>query len=232
MRSPRAGGRAPRTRARRPPAPAGRAPAPLVDGPPHRYYTTRCSYVPSMARLVGINHVALEVGDVEEALAWYGRFFEIELRGRAGGSMAFIDMGDQFIALARGRTQPPDGARHFGLVVDDKDAVRAALVAAGAEVTRGAGGVEDAEPVAGVVQGGGPVLWRRPTRPRRRLSRVLRQRPVRVWRLAVVRDEPRVRHVRVRGRKLLRVRVVLRVVGAVVRQPVANAHPASLELDP
>src|SRR5260370_5995204 len=136
MRSPRAGGRAPRTRARRPPAPAGRAPAPLVDGPPHRYYTTRCSYVPSMARLVGINHVALEVGDVEEALAWYRRFFDIELRGRAGGSMAFIDMGDQFIALARGRTQPPDGARHFGLVVDDKDAVRAALVAAGVEVTR------------------------------------------------------------------------------------------------
>jgi len=89
-----------------------------------------------MARLVGINHVALEVGDVEEALAWYGRFFEFELRGRAGGSMAFVDMGDQFIALARGRTQPPDGARHFGLVVDDKDAVRAALVAAGVEVTR------------------------------------------------------------------------------------------------
>ena len=89
-----------------------------------------------MARLVGINHVALEVGDIEEALAWYGRFFELELRGRAGSSMAFVDMGDQFLALARGRSQPPDGARHFGLVVDDKDAVRAALVEAGVAVTR------------------------------------------------------------------------------------------------
>ncbi len=80
-----------------------------------------------MTRLVGINHVALEVGDVDEALTWYGRFFEFELRGRAGGRMAFIDMGDQFIALASGRTQPPDGARHFGLVGDDKEAVRKRL---------------------------------------------------------------------------------------------------------
>ena len=88
-----------------------------------------------MARLVGINHVALEVGSIEEALAWYGQFFELELRGRGGG-MAFIDIGDQFIALARGRTQPPDAERHFGLVVDDKDEVRAALEAAGVAVTR------------------------------------------------------------------------------------------------
>ena len=80
-----------------------------------------------MTRLVGINHVALEVGDLEEALAWYGRIFEFELRGRAGSRMAFIDMGDQFIALASGRTQPPDQARHFGLVVDDKEAVRERL---------------------------------------------------------------------------------------------------------
>ena len=80
-----------------------------------------------MTRLVGINHVALEVGDLEEALAWYGRIFEFELRGRAGSRMAFIDMGDQFIALASGRTQPPDEARHFGLVVDDKEAVRERL---------------------------------------------------------------------------------------------------------
>jgi catechol-2,3-dioxygenase len=84
-----------------------------------------------MARLIGINHVALEVGDVEEALAWYGRFFEFDLRGRVGSSMAFIDMGDQFLALAAGRTQPPDQARHFGLVVDDKEGVRAALREAG-----------------------------------------------------------------------------------------------------
>src|SRR3954454_4889563 len=87
-----------------------------------------------MARLVGINHVALEVGDIDEALAWYGRFFEFELRGRAGASMAFVDMGDQFIALAAGRTQTPDRHRHFGLVVDDKEAVRAALSDAGLQV--------------------------------------------------------------------------------------------------
>ena len=87
-----------------------------------------------MARLIGINHVALEVGDVEEALAWYGRFFEFDLRGRIGSSMAFIDMGDQFIALAAGRSQPPDQSRHFGLVVDDKEGVRAALREAGLDV--------------------------------------------------------------------------------------------------
>jgi lactoylglutathione lyase len=88
------------------------------------------------ARLVGINHVAIEVGDIGEALAWYGRFFEFELRGRIGDSMAFVDMGDQFIALARHPSRPPDAERHFGLVVDDKDAVRAALAEAGVEVTR------------------------------------------------------------------------------------------------
>jgi catechol-2,3-dioxygenase len=85
------------------------------------------------SRLVGINHVALEVGDVEEALDFYRRFFEFELRGRAG-SMAFIDMGDQFIALARGREGAPDRARHFGLVVDDKERTRRALQEAGVPV--------------------------------------------------------------------------------------------------
>jgi catechol-2,3-dioxygenase len=80
-----------------------------------------------MPRLIGINHVALEVDDIDEAIAWYGRFFEFELRGRAGSRMAFIDIGDQFIALAAGRTQSPDRARHFGLVVDDKEAVRVLL---------------------------------------------------------------------------------------------------------
>jgi lactoylglutathione lyase len=87
-------------------------------------------------RLVGVNHIALEVGDLEEALAFYGRIFEIELRGHAAG-MAFIDLGDQFIALSEGRTQPPDQARHFGLVVDDREAVRAALIEAGVEISRG-----------------------------------------------------------------------------------------------
>jgi lactoylglutathione lyase len=87
-------------------------------------------------RLVGVNHVALSVGDIEEALAFYGAVFEIRLRGREPG-MAFIDMGDQFIALAEGRTQEPDDGRHFGLVVDDRDAARAALAEAGVPVTGG-----------------------------------------------------------------------------------------------
>jgi lactoylglutathione lyase len=91
-----------------------------------------------LPRLVGINHVALEVGDVEEALAFYGRIFAFELRGRAG-RMAFLDMGDQFIALAEGRSQSPDDHRHFGLVVDDKEAARQALVAAGVEILPGPG---------------------------------------------------------------------------------------------
>ena len=87
-----------------------------------------------MTKLVGINHVALEVGDIDEALAWYAQFFELELRGRAGGRMAFVDMGDQFLALAAGRSQPEDVHRHFGLVVDDKEAVRADLSEAGVSV--------------------------------------------------------------------------------------------------
>jgi catechol 2,3-dioxygenase-like lactoylglutathione lyase family enzyme len=87
-------------------------------------------------RLVGINHVALEVGAVDEALDFYGRLFEFELRGRLPG-MAFIDMGDQFIALSEGRAGPPDAARHFGLVVDDKEAARAALQEAGVEIAPG-----------------------------------------------------------------------------------------------
>jgi catechol 2,3-dioxygenase-like lactoylglutathione lyase family enzyme len=91
-----------------------------------------------MPRLVGINHVALEVGDIDEALEWYGRIFELELRGRLPG-MAFIDMGDQFIALSEARTQPPDMHRHFGLVVDDKEAARARLEAAGADIRAGRG---------------------------------------------------------------------------------------------
>jgi lactoylglutathione lyase len=92
-----------------------------------------------MARLVGINHVALEVGDVDEALAWYGQIFSFELRGRAGRNMAFVDMGDQFLALSAPRGQPRDDDRHFGLVVDDKEAVRQALQRAGADIvpTRG-----------------------------------------------------------------------------------------------
>ena len=91
-----------------------------------------------MARLVGINHVALEVGSVDDALEFYGRIFDLELRGRAG-RMAFIDIGDQFIALSEGRTQPPDRARHFGLVADDKEATRQVLIDAGVELQPGRG---------------------------------------------------------------------------------------------
>ena len=82
------------------------------------------------ARAIGLNHVALEVGDIEEALAFYGRIFDFQLRGKSK-TMAFIDLGDQFIALQAGRKQPADDGRHVGLVVDDKEAARAALKAAG-----------------------------------------------------------------------------------------------------
>jgi lactoylglutathione lyase len=82
------------------------------------------------ARAIGFNHVALEVGDIEEALAFYSRLFDFTLRGRSEDS-AFIDLGDQFLALQKGRTQPADDGRHVGLVVDDKDAVRRALAEAG-----------------------------------------------------------------------------------------------------
>jgi lactoylglutathione lyase len=106
--------------------------------------------VGNRAKLVGLNHVALEVGDVEEALEFYGRIFEFELRGR-GGRMAFIDMGDQFIALAAGRLQEPDAHRHFGLVVDDKEAARSALQQAGVDV-QPSGSVDFRDPWGNHVQ--------------------------------------------------------------------------------
>jgi lactoylglutathione lyase len=87
-----------------------------------------------MARAVGINHVALEVGDLDQALAfWQQLFGPLELRGR-GAAMAFIDLGDQFVALEQGRSQPPDRGRHFGIVVDDKEAVRGRAREAGLPV--------------------------------------------------------------------------------------------------
>ena len=85
------------------------------------------------ARPVGLNHVALEVDDVEKALEFYGRLFDLTLRGRGTGS-AFIDLGDQFIALSEGREQAADSHRHVGLVVDDPARVRAAAEDAGATV--------------------------------------------------------------------------------------------------
>jgi lactoylglutathione lyase len=88
------------------------------------------------ARAIGFNHVALEVGDLDEALAFYGRIFDFTLRGRDEDAV-FIDLGDQFIALQKGRAQPSDDGRHFGLVVDDKEAVRRALIEAGVEILPG-----------------------------------------------------------------------------------------------
>jgi len=91
-----------------------------------------------MPRLVGINHVALEVGDLKEALDWYGRIFELEVEQEAAfPRMAFVQLGDQFIAFSEGRSQPSDTERHFGLVVDDKQATREALEAAGATILPG-----------------------------------------------------------------------------------------------
>jgi lactoylglutathione lyase len=87
-------------------------------------------------RLIGFNHVALEVGDIEEALAFYGHLFTFELRGKSD-TMAFIDLGDQFIALQKGRRQSADDGRHVGLVVDDKQAARKALDAAGVALIGG-----------------------------------------------------------------------------------------------
>jgi lactoylglutathione lyase len=103
-----------------------------------------------MARAIGINHVALEVGDVDEALAWYGRFLHFELRGKRP-AMAWIDLGDQFLALSAGRRQEPDDGRHLGLVVDDKEAVRAALAGAGVDVPA-SGGLRFHDPWGNLVE--------------------------------------------------------------------------------
>ncbi len=102
------------------------------------------------ARAVGINHIALEVGDIDAALEFYGRIFELSLRGRSA-NMAFIDMGDQFIALLRKRTQGPDEHRHFGLVVDDRNAVRRALEEMDVEILPG-GGLDFRDPWGNRVQ--------------------------------------------------------------------------------
>ena len=88
------------------------------------------------ARAIGFNHVALEVGDIEEALAFYGRLLDFELRGKSE-TMAFIDLGDQFINFTKGRRQGPDDERHLGLVVDDKEAVRRGLDEMGIDILPG-----------------------------------------------------------------------------------------------
>jgi lactoylglutathione lyase len=78
------------------------------------------------ARALGINHVVLEVGDLDAALEFYGAILDFALRGKSDHN-AFIDLGDQFIQLSLGKTQQSDEKRHFGLVVDDRKAVRRAL---------------------------------------------------------------------------------------------------------
>lgn len=87
-------------------------------------------------RLVGFNHVAIEVGDVDEALKFYGDLFDFELRGRHD-RMAFIDLGDQFLALQEVADPSPTGGRHFGLVVEDKEAARAKILEAGITIEPG-----------------------------------------------------------------------------------------------
>lgn len=91
---------------------------------------------PRKARAVGFNHVALEVGNIDEALEFYGKLFDFKLRSK-GETSAFIDLGDQFLALQQGRRQSPDDGRHFGLVVDDREAVREALSCEGVQVLPG-----------------------------------------------------------------------------------------------
>jgi lactoylglutathione lyase len=78
------------------------------------------------ARALGINHVVLEVGDLDAALEFYGAIFDFSLRGKSEHN-AFIDLGDQFIQLSLGKTQQADDKRHFGFVVDDREPVRRAL---------------------------------------------------------------------------------------------------------
>ena len=87
-------------------------------------------------RLVGFNHVAIEVGDIDEALDFYGKLFTFELRSREPG-MAFIDLGDQFLALQETPNPSHTGGRHFGLVVEDKEAARSAIEAAGIKIAPG-----------------------------------------------------------------------------------------------
>ncbi len=100
------------------------------------YVTCAREYDPGQmaVRAIGVNHIAFEVHDLDGTLEWYGRYFDFKLRGRRG-KMAWIDLGDQFIALTEGGPEVPDRSRHVGLVVDDKEALRAALIEAGHEVS-------------------------------------------------------------------------------------------------
>lgn len=87
-------------------------------------------------RLVGINHIALEVSDIDEALVFYGAIFEFTLRAKRPGN-AFIELGDQFINLIEVTEPHEDRRRHFGLVVDDRAAAKARAEAVGATLPPG-----------------------------------------------------------------------------------------------
>jgi catechol-2,3-dioxygenase len=91
---------------------------------------------PKKARAIGVNHVALEVGDIDEALEFYSGFLEFELRSRSDNAV-FIDLGDQFINFSKGRRQAPDDDRHFGLVVDNRQLVADALETMGVKLLPG-----------------------------------------------------------------------------------------------
>ena len=82
--------------------------------------------IPTKATAIGINHIALEVGNIAEALAFYGSFLNFTITSQSEDA-AFIYFGDQFINFSKGRTQPPDEKRHFGIAVDDKELVRNTL---------------------------------------------------------------------------------------------------------
>jgi extradiol dioxygenase family protein len=101
-------------------------------------------------RALGVNHVALEVDDIDAALEWWSRFFDFELRGRRR-TMAWIDLGDQFVALSAPRSQPADDGRHFGLVVDDKERLRVALQEAGVPVAE-SGSLRVRDPWSNIIE--------------------------------------------------------------------------------
>jgi extradiol dioxygenase family protein len=101
-------------------------------------------------RALGVNHVAFEVHDLDKTLEWYGRWFQFTLRGRRR-TMAWIDLGDQFIALSQGGPETPDRSRHVGIVVDDKEALRAELRAAGEQVSD-SGGLRIRDPSGNVLE--------------------------------------------------------------------------------
>jgi catechol 2,3-dioxygenase-like lactoylglutathione lyase family enzyme len=125
----------------------------LSDGGPEEPATSVDYRVPMAVRAIGINHVAFEVRDLDEALQWWGRWFAFELRGRRA-TMAWLDLGDQFVALSQvadGAGTAPDAGRHVGLVVDDKEALRAALREAGEDV-RPSGSLRVRDPSGNLIE--------------------------------------------------------------------------------